>query len=62
MMPLVVMEAEVAATENRVAESVPSLRPATALLPTWKPIVGLAAILGIPVTPDWLWVESFFAP
>ena len=59
-MPFVVMDAEVAATENKVLGSFPNLLPATAFIPAWKPIVGLAAILGITVMPERLWVESFF--
>jgi hypothetical protein len=51
-MPLVVMEAEVAATEKSVLVSLPSLFPATAFIPAWKPMVGLAAILGTMVTGD----------
>ncbi len=51
-MPLVVMDAEAAATENKVLASLPSLLPATAFMPSWNPIVGLAAIFGTTVTGD----------
>ena len=59
-MPLVVMDAEVAATEKSVLGSLPSLFPATAFIPSWKPMVGLAAILGTTVTGDRFLVESTF--
>jgi hypothetical protein len=59
-MPLVVMEAEVAATENNVLGSLPSLLPATALIPSWNPMVGLAAIFGTTVMGDRFLVVSAF--
>jgi len=59
-MPLVVMDAEVAATENSVLGSVPSFLPATALMPSCPPMVGLAATLGTTVMPDLLCNESGF--
>src|ERR1700743_267836 len=55
MMSFVVMEAEVAPVEKRVLGSVPSFLPATALMPAWAPMVGLAATLGTTVIPEVLW-------
>src|SRR4051812_18972777 len=57
-MPFVVIEADVAATDISVRGSFPNFRPATALIPIWKPIVGFADMLGIIVIPDLLWSES----
>lgn len=61
-MPLVVMDAEVAATENNVLGSLPSLLPATALMPSWNPMVGLAAIFGTTVMGDRFLLVSVFLP
>lgn len=52
MIPLVVIEADVAATESRVFGSFPNFFPATALIPICEPIVGLDATLGMMVIPD----------
>lgn len=52
MIPLVVIEADVAATDNKVLGSVPNFLPATALIPICDPMVGLDAMLGIIVIPD----------
>ena len=61
MIPLVVIEADVAATEKSVLGSLPNLLPATALIPNWAPMVGLAAMLGTTVIPDLLRnVSAFF--
>jgi len=52
MIPLVVIDADVAATESNVFGSFPNFLPATALIPICEPMVGLDAILGITVIPD----------
>ena len=52
MIPLVVIEADVAATDNRVLGSFPNFLPATALIPICDPMVGLDATLGMMVIPD----------
>src|SRR3569833_4689362 len=51
-MPLVVIEAEVAPMDNRVFGSSPSFLPPTALIPAWKPMVGLAETFGTTVIPE----------
>src|ERR1044072_4171758 len=58
MIFLVVMEAEVAATDIYVLGFEPNTLPATALIPNWKPMVGLAAIFGTTVMADLLRSES----
>src|SRR5580704_11633317 len=62
MIPLVVIDAEVAPTDNSVLGSLPNLMPATALIPAWAPMVGLAATLGTMVMPDLLCKVSAFLP
>ncbi len=58
---MLVIEADVAATDNKVFGSLPNLRPATAFIPNCAPMVGLAAILGTIVIPDLLRsVSAFF--
>src|ERR1700722_12036104 len=58
MMPFVERGGEVAPTEKRVLGSLPNFRPATALIPAWAPMVGLAATLGTMMIPDLLWPGS----
>ena len=60
MMPFVVMDAEVAATDINVLGSRPITLPATALMPICAPIVGLPAILGIAVILDLFRSGSLF--
>ena len=55
-----VIEADVAATEKSVLGSLPSLFPATALIPSCPPIVGFAAMFGTTVIPDLLCKGSGF--
>jgi hypothetical protein len=60
MMPLVVIEADVAATDMNVLGLFPSILPATAFMPIWEPILGLDATLGIMVMPDFFLSKSAF--
>src|ERR1700733_12649296 len=58
MMPLVVMDADVAPTDSSVLGSPPSLVPTTALMPACAPMVGLAATFGTMIIPELLCAVS----
>lgn len=59
-MPLVVIEADVAATDMNVFGLFPNIFPATAFIPICEPILGFEAIFGIMVIPDFFLSKSAF--